>query len=200
MDNSTMLASMAAHHIPILPSRDPTPTAIHLDVDPKDDGTSTNTVPTPSEPTTSTPVTTQINNGKAETVTDITSQNQTSALLEAEPASVEVQMEIDMERKKGTKTEVPSEIVQNEEPASASQSEVSDSNYTTSAPVKDVSPEIIMIENSSPENLDPNKAVANKMVTTTRKIYPKMLTWIMILLWLQSQTQRPNILMIRLQK
>jgi hypothetical protein len=147
MDNSTMLASMAAHHIPILSSRDSTPADIHLNVNLKDIAldASTNTVSTILEPTTSTHVTTKVNNEKSETATDITSQIQIPALPEAEAASVEMQIN-EMEKEVG--------------PASSTQSEVPDSNYTTSAPVKDVFPEITITENSSEKSLDPSKSLA----------------------------------------
>jgi hypothetical protein len=159
-----MLASMAAHHIPILSSRDPTPTDVHQDLNMKDIALDAwnNTVSTTPESNRSTPVATQMNDERTETITDITSQTQMSALPEAERASVEVQTEINT-GKNNTKTEVHSEIVQKSEPGSSLQPEVPDSNYTTAAPVKDVSPEINITESSSPENLDTNQSVAEDM-------------------------------------
>jgi hypothetical protein len=160
MDNIMIFASMATHHIPILPSRAPPPTDTHLDIDPNDvlHDTLDNTVPT-TEPSTPTPVTTQMDNDKTETVIDINSQIQKPALPEAEPASVEVQMDNDTE-KSVREEEARSEVVHTDDLVSASQSDVLDNNYTTAAPVKDVNPEITITENDSPENLDPNRSVA----------------------------------------
>jgi hypothetical protein len=156
-----MLASMAAHHIPILSSRDPTPTDIHQDLNMKDIALDAwnNTVSTTLEPTTSTHVTTQVNNENPEIITDITSPIQKPALPEAEAEPVEAQTEINIEEN-GTKAEVHPEDARKGDPVSLSQSEVPDSNYTTAAPVQDVCPEITITENSSPEDLDPNRSVA----------------------------------------
>jgi hypothetical protein len=153
MDTSMMLVPTATNHVPSLPSRNPTPTDIHLDVGPNDvlHNTSNKTPPTTPEPTTSTPVTTQMNNDRSETAADINSQIQMPALPEAEPISVKAQMDNDTETSV-KEEEVRSEVVPTSEPASASQSDVPDSNYTTAAPVKDVTPEITVIEEGSPEN------------------------------------------------
>jgi hypothetical protein len=143
IDGTMIFTSMAAHHVPIPPSFDPTPIEIHLDADPEDimHETLSTTVSTTLEPTTSTSVLTKMNNEGSGTFADISAQAQVPATAKDKKSFFEMQMGIDTERSV-MKEEVHAQIVHEADPALSVQKAISNGNYTTSAPIKDATPEV----------------------------------------------------------
>jgi hypothetical protein len=138
-----MFAPMAAHHVPILQCPDPTPIDIHMDIDPEDvmHDTLSTTVSTGLESSTSIPILTKMNNEGTGTFVDISTQAQAMTTAKDETASVEVQMGIDTER--GViEAKAHTELVLEADPVPSVQTEIPNANYTTSAPVKDATPEV----------------------------------------------------------
>jgi hypothetical protein len=138
MGDIMMLASMATHHVPSLPPRDPSPTDIHLDDDPKIVvyDTSDTTISPPPESTDPDLVLTQTHIGRTETA-ETTSQVPTPAGAEGVPTSSKVQMGFITDKNLPAKS--TPEIVQHVGSASSPQEEVPDNIYTASAPVNNVS-------------------------------------------------------------
>lgn len=128
-----MLDSITTHQVLIMPPRDPTPTDIHLDDDPKNlvHDTSNTTASPALEMTEPAPLPMQTRTEIADTVPETISQIPIAVVAEAETASIEVQSDIDTNRTSAD-AEAGPEIVEEVVPVSLSQAEDSNSNYTTS--------------------------------------------------------------------
>ncbi|KEQ69694.1 hypothetical protein M436DRAFT_66959 [Aureobasidium namibiae CBS 147.97] len=138
MDDSMILDPMATHQVSVMPPRDPTPTEIYLDEDPKNLAHDiSNTAASPTLDTAgmdSIPM--QLSIHTHTTALETNAQIPFGAVAEAETASVEVQMDIGTD-KTVTAAEANPEVVEEVAPASLSQAEGPDDNYTTPASVED---------------------------------------------------------------
>lgn len=132
MDDSMMLDPITTHQVLIMPPRDPTPTDIHLDDDPKNLAHDTsNTTASPAlEMTESAPLPMQIHTEIADTVPETISQIPIAVVAEAETASIEVQSDIDTDQT-AADAEADPEIVEEVVPVSLSQAE--DSNRSSNS-------------------------------------------------------------------
>lgn len=141
MNDSMMLDPLVTNQVSIEPHRDSTPTDIHLDDYPRNLARDISNTAASSalEMTESDSVPMQSRIGSAKTALETTSQIPIAATAEAETPPIVVQMNIATE-KSVTNAEADSETMEEATPATFSQVEGLDSNYTTSALVEDATP------------------------------------------------------------
>jgi len=141
MDDSMMLDPIATHQVSVMPPRDPTPTEIHLDKDPKNHAHDTsNTAASPALDTAGMDsITMHISIQTPATALETTAQIPSGAAAEAATASLEVQFNIDTDSS-AMNVEANPEITEETTPASSAQEGSQDNNYTISAPIRIATP------------------------------------------------------------